>query len=59
MVFGKEEEYEAHIFEIAYIGPTDLFSLSFHHSSLTPSAGATVNHRIAVKMQVWELGYLG
>lgn len=56
MAFGKAEEYEAHIFEMAYRGPTDLFSLSFHHSSLTLSAGATV---IAVTMQVWEPKYLG
>lgn len=59
MAFGKEEEYEAHIFEMAYVGPTDLFSLSFHHSSLIPSAEATMNHRIAVTMQVWKPGYLG
>lgn len=55
----KEEEYEAHIFEMACIGPTDLVSLSFHHSSLTPSAGATMMYRIAVTMHIWEPDYLG
>lgn len=59
MAFGKEEEYEAHIFEMACIGTTNLVSLSFHHFSLTPSAGGTINHRIAVTMHVWEPDYIG